>query len=111
LVCLRTCYISDRGSERKNMDSQFTSVEETLKHLIEKATRKQCVRIDTQATFKDLGVDSLEVVQILVAIEDIYGIDLVDDEMRNIHNMQGFICYIENKVKAKSLARKTGSWR
>jgi len=91
------------------MDRWFSTVEETLENLIEKVTHRKCSGLNPRATFKDLGVDSLGVVHILVSLEDIYGIELVDKEMRNIRDMQGFIDYIEHKIEEKAAAGKAGS--
>ena len=74
------------------------SVEQTLRGLIARVTRNEDVVVTANSTFKGLGVDSLDVVSILVNIEDLYGIDLEDADLKNIKNMGAFIKYIENKV-------------
>ncbi len=63
-------------------------------------------RITRDTNFKKLGVDSLEVVHILVSLEDIYGIDLVDEEMKAIQDMGGFVDYVKKKVEAKNNSEK-----
>jgi acyl carrier protein len=78
-----------------------TTVEENLRRLVVKVTHNEDVQIAPTATFKGLGVDSLEVVHILVSLEDIYGIDLVDQEMKTIKDMGGFIDYVKKKVAEK----------
>jgi acyl carrier protein len=77
------------------------SVEETLSRLIAKATKNKTVVINPESTFKDLGVDSLEVVHILVALEDKLGIDINDKDLAAIHNMKAFIKYLDEKVSKK----------
>ncbi len=42
------------------------SAEQTLRKLIAKATKRKNVNMTPTCTFKDLGVDSMSVVQILV---------------------------------------------
>ncbi len=78
------------------------SVEETLHRLIARATKNESVVITPGCTFKDLGVDSLEVVHILVALEDKLGIDINDKDLAAIHNMKAFIDYLEEKVARKN---------
>jgi acyl carrier protein len=77
------------------------NVEENLRRLVAKATKNDEIQITNTTTFHKLGVDSLETVHILVALEDIYGIDLEDKEMKIIEDMGGFIDYVKKKVDGK----------
>ncbi len=72
-------------------------IEQTLRELISKAVKKEIKSIDPESTFKDLGVDSLEVVHILVALEDRLGIDIKDQDLTQISNMGAFIDYLSQK--------------
>jgi acyl carrier protein len=78
-----------------------TSIEDTLRKLMIKVTHKKVINLTRSATFKDLGADSLAVVHILVAIEDMYGIDIKDEDLKNIVNIGGFVDYVTRKVKEK----------
>ncbi len=79
-----------------------TSVEETVKKIVMKIVRKPEMEFTPTATFKDLKADSLDVVQILVAIEDTYDIEVKDEEMKNLTNMASFVEYIEKKIAEKN---------
>ncbi len=79
-----------------------TSVEETVKKIVMKIVRKPEMEFTPTATFKDLKADSLDVVQILVAIEDTYDIEVKDEEMKNLTNMASFVEYIEKKISEKN---------
>jgi acyl carrier protein len=76
-------------------------VEETLRKLVAKITRKADVVLAPNTTFKELGADSLDVVQIMVALEEAFDIELVDEDMKAIANMGGFIDYVKKKVAEK----------
>jgi len=76
-------------------------VEETLRKIIAKITRKENVELTPTTTFKELGADSLDVVQVMVAQEEPFDIELVDEEMKAINNMGGFIDYVKKKVAEK----------
>lgn len=76
-------------------------VEETLRKIVAKITRNENVVLAPATTFKELGADSLDVVQILVALEEAYDIELVDEELKAISNMGGFIDYVKKKVAEK----------
>ena len=79
-----------------------TSVEETIKKISARILRKKDVTFAPGATFKDFGADSLDIVQILVAVEDTYNIELDDDELQNINDTAGFVAYVESKIAAKN---------
>ena len=76
-------------------------VEETLRKIVAKITRKEDVVLTPTTTFKELGADSLDVVQIMVALEEAYDIELVDEELKAVTNMGGFIDYVKKKVAEK----------
>ncbi len=76
-------------------------VEETLRKIVAKILRKEDVVLTPTTSFKELGADSLDVVQIMVALEEAYDIELVDEELKAITNMGGFIDYVKKKVAEK----------
>ena len=77
------------------------SVEETVKKIVTKVVRKPDVDFTPTSTFKDLNADSLDIVQILVALEDTYDMEIVDEELQGITNMGEFVAYIERKIAEK----------
>jgi acyl carrier protein len=77
-----------------------TSVEATVKEIASKILHKD-VDFSTVKDFKELGADSLDIVQIMVKVEDTYNIEMVDEEMQEMKNIKDFIAYIERKVAAK----------
>jgi acyl carrier protein len=77
-------------------------VEETVKKIVTKIVRQPELNFSPTATFKDMKADSLDVVQILVALEDAYEIEIQDEDLKNVTNMGEFIKYIEAKVAAKA---------
>jgi len=44
---------------------------------------------------EDLGADSLDVVELLMAIEDEFGVEIPDDEIENIKTVDDLVKYIE----------------
>ena len=74
------------------------SVEEKVKSIVIKIVRKPDIDFTRTSTFKDLEADSLDIVQILVALEDAYDIEIQDEELQEVTNMGGFIDYIERKI-------------
>ena len=76
-----------------------TSVEEKLKQIVCKVLHKQ--DYDPSNTFADLEADSLDIVQILVAIEEEYNIEIMDDDLQEITDMAKFVDYIKQKIAEK----------
>ena len=72
--------------------------EEVVRDTVTRITRKDISQFTRTTTFKDLEADSLDVVQILVALEDHFNIEVVDEELESITNMGDFIDYIDRKV-------------
>ena len=77
------------------------SVEETVRNIVIKIVRKPDIDFTPTTTFKDLNADSRDIVQILVALEDTYDIEIQDEELQEVINMGDFIAYVERKVAEK----------
>ena len=75
--------------------------EETLKKIVTKVVRKSEADFASAKSFKDLDADSLDIVQILVAVEDAFEIEIDDQELQKITDMKSFIDYIKLKVAEK----------
>jgi len=80
------------------------SVEETIREIITRIIRKQDIDLNSTASFKDVGADSLDIVQILVALEDTFDIEIVDEDLKTIDNLRDFVTYIKGKVAEKEQA-------
>ena len=77
------------------------SIEETVKKIVTRIVRKKEGEYSPTSSFKDLNADSLDIVQILVAVEDAYDIEIPDEELVNVSNMEGFIAVIERIIAEK----------
>ncbi|MEE8353168.1 MAG: acyl carrier protein [Dehalococcoidales bacterium] len=77
------------------------SVEADLKRIVSRIVRKPDLDFTPTATFKDFEADSLDIVQILVAVEDEYDIEIQDEALQDIGTMADFIAHIEKKVAEK----------
>ena len=78
------------------------SVEETIKKIVTRIVRKQETDYKPNATFKDLQADSLDVVQILVAVEDTYDIEIPEEDLENVTDMESFVNCVERIIAAKN---------
>lgn len=59
-------------------------------------------KISTSAHFtKDLGLDSLDTVEVVLAFEDEFGIEIPDNEADKIHSVSDAVDYISSNPNAK----------
>jgi acyl carrier protein len=47
----------------------------------------------------DLGADSLDVVELVMALEEEYGIEVTDEDAENIRTVQDIVTYIEARTE------------
>ena len=78
------------------------SVEETIKEIASRILRKKGIAFAPNTTFKSLGADSLDIVQIVVAVEDTFDLELDDEELKSITDTAGFVAYVEHKIAEKA---------
>jgi len=77
------------------------SVEETLKDIVIRIVHCDESVLTPTSTWKDIKADSLDLVQILVAIEDAYGIEIPDEDAEKFQNFGDFVVYIEARLAEK----------
>lgn len=72
-----------------------------VKEIVTRIVRKPDSAFTPTSTFKELNADSLDIVQMLVALEDVFNIEIQDEELKNVTNMGEFVGYIKRKVAEK----------
>jgi acyl carrier protein len=78
------------------------SVEEKIREIAARILRQPDIVFSDKTTFKEFGADSLDIVQIMVAVEDTFGIELDDEELKKITNTAGFVSYVKEKIAQKT---------
>ncbi len=77
-------------------------VEEKVKEIISKQLGVSSAEIKTETSFvEDLGADSLDTVELVMAFEEAFGIEIPDEDAEKIVKVKDAIEYIHRK---KSLA-------
>ena len=81
---------------------KYISMEEKMKEKIKKLIAEQlCISVekvtDDADITKDLGADSLDVVELLMAFEDEFGVAISDEDAQNIKSVNDVVAYIESK--------------
>lgn len=74
------------------------TVEEQIRDIVARITRVEKDIITRESTFKDIKADSLDVVQALVAVEELFEIEIPDEDAQKFQNFGDFVSYVESKV-------------
>ena len=80
------------------------SVEATLKDIVIRIVHCDEDVLTPTATWKDVKADSLDMVQILVAVEDTFNIEVPDEEAKKFLSFGDFVAYVESCVAKKEAA-------
>lgn len=86
------------------------NVEEQVRELVVKGLNVEPSQVTPQATIKeDLGADSLDATELIIAIESAFSISIPDDEALQLLTFGDVLRCIEQKMKAKSTRVTTGA--
>lgn len=73
---------------------------EKIKDIMEEKLGKDRNEVTLESDIiKDLGLDSLDIVTLIMAVEDEYGFTADDDEIVNLKTVGDVVKYIENATK------------
>ena len=77
------------------------SVEERVKSIIVEQLGVDADEVTADASFvEDLGADSLDQVELIMAFEEEFGVEISDDEAEKIRKVKDAVEYIEKRGKA-----------
>ncbi len=80
----------------------MASVEERVKQIIVEQLGVDEAEVTPTASFvDDLGADSLDTVELVMAFEESFGIEIPDEDAEKIATVQDAINYIEKHTQAK----------
>jgi acyl carrier protein len=76
------------------------AVEEKVKSIIVEQLGVQAEEVKPEASFvDDLGADSLDTVELVMAFEEAFGIEIPDEDAEKIQKVKDAVSYIEGKAK------------
>jgi acyl carrier protein len=76
-----------------------SEIEDKVKKIIEEKLSVNADQITNDARFaEDLKADSLDTVELVMALEDEFGLDIPDEEAEKIKTVQNAIDYIAGKM-------------
>ncbi len=76
------------------------SIEEKVKSIIVEQLGVQAEEVKPEASFvDDLGADSLDTVELVMAFEEAFGIEIPDEDAEKIQKVKDAVSYIESHAK------------
>ena len=79
----------------------MASVEEKVKHIIVEQLGVDEDEVKLEASFvDDLGADSLDVVELVMALEEEFSLEISDEDAEKLSSVKQAIEYINSHVKA-----------
>ena len=80
----------------------MSTVEERVKKIVvEQLGIKEEEAVNTASFVEDLGADSLDTVELVMALDDEFGIEIPDDEAEKITTIQIAIDYINGQLEGQ----------
>jgi acyl carrier protein len=78
------------------------AVEERVKSIIVEQLGVDAEEVTPEASFvEDLGADSLDTVELIMAFEEEFGVEISDDEAEKIRKVKDAVEYIDKHTKAQ----------
>ena len=78
------------------------SVEDRVKSIIVEQLGVDADEVQPDASFvEDLGADSLDTVELIMAFEEEFGVEISDDEAEKIRKVRDAVEYIDKHTKAQ----------
>jgi acyl carrier protein len=91
-----------RINEFASLEGGFMSVEQKVKQIIVEQLGVDENQVDSTASFvDDLGADSLDFVELVMAFEEAFEVDIPDEDAEKIKTVKDAIDYIESKTAKK----------
>jgi acyl carrier protein len=78
------------------------SVEDRVKSIIVEQLGVDAEEVTAEASFvEDLGADSLDTVELIMAFEEEFGVEISDDDAEKIRKVRDAVEYIDKRHKAQ----------
>jgi len=78
------------------------AVEDKVKEVIVDQLGVDAAKVTPEARFvEDLGADSLDTVELVMALEEEFDIEILDEDAEKIRTVNEAISYVKNKTEAK----------
>jgi acyl carrier protein len=75
---------------------------ERVRQVIATSKRIPVERVTIDSAFEELGIDSMDAVEILFALENEFDINIPDEEVKTVRNVRQMVAGVERLLAAKS---------
>jgi acyl carrier protein len=101
-----TCEISAKAAKinafAQSQEECMALVEQKVKQIIVEQLGVDESQVDSSASFvDDLGADSLDIVELVMAFEEAFELEIPDEDAEKITTVKDAVDYIENKTAKK----------
>lgn len=103
-------YYSFTSTSDPSSTQILEEVEAKIFQVLKSAAKCKTERLTRNATFEELGFDSLDSVELVVAMEENFGFDISNEEAEKIHNVNDAITlfnkYAVEKINKTNIVEK-----
>jgi acyl carrier protein len=75
---------------------------ERVRQVIATSKRIPVERVTVDSAFEELGIDSMDAVEILFGLENEFDISIPDEEVKTVRNVRQMVAGVERLLAAKS---------
>lgn len=91
------------GGDNANWD-EMNNVQRVT-HLVSRQLRLEAEKVTPDATFEELGADSLDTVEMFVSLEKAFEIEIPDEAAAQLQSVNDIVAYLEEKLEEKQAQR------
>jgi acyl carrier protein len=78
------------------MAIEMSETAQKISSIIAEKIRIEVSSVKPESTLQDLGADSLDMVDIVMKVEEEFGIEINDEDAEKLHTVQDFINYVHD---------------
>ena len=82
--------------------TDMRTIEEGIAEIVAEVTEIDRVRMPFEGTFKEAGIDSLDRLEIIVRIEQVYQVRFLDDDLSAIKTFSDLVTLSESKLVGRN---------
>jgi acyl carrier protein len=83
----------------KGMTANKQETAQRISEIVAKQLSIDPATIRPESTLQDLGADSLDMVEIIIELEEVFNIQINDEEAEKLHTMADVIDYVAERRK------------